>query len=483
LLDHPSNYHQSSYLYSHFITLVILVVLVVTIPIRMAKETDPLVPIKTSNESTNVAPLATRLRDVVRMYWHLGLIAFGGPSAHVAILRDHLCIRNHWMDEDAFMELFALCVGLPGPTSTQLVISTAVTHAGPLGGMIAYVFWNLPGFLVLTLSGLFLYNFIDPANPPIWLIGVPAAAVSLVFKAFYGFGMKLDKLGIALSMISCAVAVMINGDEHIPRNSSQFVYPLLLVCGGMCTMVDFLRGPDKAMGEYTRSASGVRVKSESDRMLQLKIGMPLWVGAMTLLFWLFLFAGSITLVSLGYDNAYLKIFEVMFRTGSLVFGGAEVALPMLQNEIVPLGWVTDEQFFQGLGLAQSLPGPLFNFSSFLGATYKGVLGAIVAEIGLFGPGYILIFAMMPFWGHLRHSDKFKAILKGINAAAIGLLGSGCIYLYARAVKTAADAMVFVLAGGLGGFFGMQAPFVILFGALAGGLFSHGILNVGQVKYH
>lgn len=113
----------------------------------------------------------------------------------------------------------------------------------------------------MTLSGLFLYNFIDPANPPIWLIGVPAAAVSLVFKAFYGFGMKLDKLGIALSMISCAVAVMINGDEHIPRNSSQFVYPLLLVCGGMCTMVDFLRGPDKAMGEYTRSASGVRVKS------------------------------------------------------------------------------------------------------------------------------------------------------------------------------------------------------------------------------
>jgi chromate transporter len=79
------------------------------------------------------------------MYWHLGLIAFGGPSAHVAILRDHLCIRNHWMDEDALMELFALCVGLPGPTSTQLVISTAVTHAGPLGGMIAYVFWNLPG--------------------------------------------------------------------------------------------------------------------------------------------------------------------------------------------------------------------------------------------------------------------------------------------------------------------------------------------------
>jgi len=428
LLDHPSNYHQSSYLYSHFITLVILVVLVVTIPIRMAKETDPLVPIKTSNESTNVAPLATRLRDVVRMYWHLGLIAFGGPSAHVAILRDHLCIRNHWMDEDAFMELFALCVGLPGPTSTQLVISTAVTHAGPLGGMIAYVFWNLPGFLVLTLSGLFLYSFIDPSNPPIWLIGVPAAAISLIFKAFYGFGQKLDHVGIGLAMISCTVAIMINGDEHIPKTSSQFVYPILLVLGGTSTLLDFSLGNGQSFGDYVRS--GGCDPTEADRILQEKIGMPLWVGGMTFCFWLFLFVGSITLVNIGYDNEYLKIFEVMFRIGSLIFGGGEVAVPMLQTEVVPLGWVTDEQFFQGLGLAQSLPGPLFNFSSFLGATYKGVLGAIVAELGLFGPGYILIFAMVPFWGKVRHSDKFKAILKGVNAAAIGLIGSGCVFLYA-----------------------------------------------------
>merc|ERR1712194_94249 len=89
------------------------------------------------------------------------------------------------------------------------------------------------------------------------------------------------------------------------------------------------------------------------------------------------------------------------------------------------GWITNEQFFQGLGLAQSMPGPLFNFSSFLGATYKGVWGAIVAELALFGPGYILIFALVPFWSRVRHWAWFKAVLKGVNAAAIGLIGSGC----------------------------------------------------------
>ena len=211
--------------------------------------------------------------------------------------------------------------------------------------------------------------------------------------------------------------------------------------------------------------------------------MPLWVGGLTFTLWLTVFVTSITLVNIGFDNVYLKIFEVMFRIGSLIFGGGEVVLPMLQNEVVPLGWVTDEQFFQGLGLAQSLPGPLFNFSSFLGATYKGVWGAIVAEVGLFGPGYILIFAMVPFWGHVRHSSKFKAILKGVNAAAIGLIGSGCVFLYTRAVKTAADAMVFVLAGGSACFFSAQAPLVVFLGAVLGGLFSPGVLNVGQVKYH
>lgn len=110
----------------------------------MANESDPLVA-KHQPTPVALAPLSTRLMDVVHHYWFLGLIAFGGPSAHVAILRDHLCVHNSWIDEEAFMELFALCVGLPGPSSTQLVIATAVTHAGPLGGMIAYVFWNLPG--------------------------------------------------------------------------------------------------------------------------------------------------------------------------------------------------------------------------------------------------------------------------------------------------------------------------------------------------
>jgi chromate transporter len=332
----------------------------------------------------------------------------------------------------------------------------------------------------LTLGGLFLYSVVDPDNPPIWLIGVPPAAVSLIFKAFYGFGLTLDRVGVALGMVTCTIAIMINGDEHISPTSSQVVYPLLLVLGGITTLIDY--NSKNSLGDYV-PPSDSNEQTAADRRLGYKIGIPLWAGALAFLFWLLLLVSSVTLVNLGIGGDYLAIFEVFFRVGSIIFGGGVVALPMLQNELIPRGWVTNEQFFQGLGLAQSLPGPLFNFGSFLGATYKGIWGAVVAELGLFGPGCILIFAMVPFWSKIRHLSWFKALLKGVNASAIGLIGSGCVFLYANAVKTAADAMVFIIAGGLASFYNVQAPICILVGALAGALFSPAVLDVGQKPYH
>lgn len=127
------------------------------------------------------------------------------------------------------------------------------------------------------------------------------------------------------------------------------------------------------------------------------------------------------------ENVYLEIFEKMYRIGSVIFGGGQVVLPMLQDEVVPT-WMNDETFLQGLGLAQSMPGPLFNFSSYLGAVYQGIPGALVAYVGLFTPGVILIFAVVPFWATLRKYKAFKAILKGVNATAIGVSGNLALFV-------------------------------------------------------
>lgn len=137
------------------------------------------------------------------------------------------------------------------------------------------------------------------------------------------------------------------------------------------------------------------------------------------------------------------------------------------------------QFLQGLGLAQSMPGPLFNFSSYLGAVYKGIAGGMVAYVGLFGPGVILIFGMVPFWARLRHVKWFKSVLNGVNATAIGLVGAACVILWEGAVSTAADAMVFVFAGVLCIIYNIGAPYTVLAGGILGAILHEDALGLGQ----
>ena len=236
---------------------------------------------------------------------------------------------------------------------------------------------------------MLIATFVDPYNPPWYLVGLPPAAISLVFKAFYGFGMKLDKLGIILCLISALVSVLINGDERIPPTVSQYVYPSMLVLGGIASYVDSRR--KEPYGTYKSASKGW--DAESDLTMK-RIGIPLWVGGLIWVVWAIVLGTTVSIVNKAHKegrevNVYLEIFEVMFRVGSLIFGGGQVVLPMLQTEVVPT-WMTKEQFLQGLGLAQSMPGPLFNFSSYLGAVYQGVAGGMVAWLGLFGPGVMYV---------------------------------------------------------------------------------------------
>lgn len=152
----------------------------------------------------------------------------------------------------------------------------------------------------------------------------------VIFKAFYGFGGKLDKLGKAIALVACAVSVLINNDENIPSTSSQIVYHIILFGGGLLTLLDAHRSTP--IGTYARLPSqddGPIEQSALDRKLGHKIGMDFFHGIFMFLLWLFLLVGSVTLVRHGYDNKYLEIFEVFYRVGSLVFGGGVVIVPML----------------------------------------------------------------------------------------------------------------------------------------------------------
>jgi chromate transporter len=341
----------------------------------------------------------------------------------------------------------------------------------------AFMVWSLPGLVVLTVCGFLIETFIDPKNPPWYLIGLPPAAISLVFVAFYMFAVKLDKLGFALAIISCCVTILISNDEKISSTSSQWAFPLMLACGGLVTFID-----SKRSTPYSKYNSPSKGWDKEDEDTLKRIGIPLWVGAIFFVLWIIGLVASIVLVrAVNIDSEYLTIFETMYRIGSIIYGGGQVVLPMLQDEVVP-SWMTADQFLQGLGLATSMPGPLFNFSAYLGAVYKGFGGAMVSFIALMLPGNLLIFAVVPFWARMRHNRTFRSILSGLNSTAVGLVGAACVILWESGISTASDAIIFAIALTLHVCFGIAAPFVVIIGGIVGAIMHPDAANIGQRPY-
>ncbi len=163
----------------------------------------------------------------------------------------------------------------------------------------------------MTTCGVLIAEFIDPDDPPFWLVGLPPAAISLVFKAFYGFGAKLDDLGVILALISACVAILINGDEVIKPKSSQYVFPSMLAAGALVAFIDSKR--TKPLGTYKSASKGWDAKSD---LTIRRIGIPLWVGFCIFLVWLGVLILTIILVDVAnVESEYLTIFEVMYRIG------------------------------------------------------------------------------------------------------------------------------------------------------------------------
>ncbi|GBG26175.1 Hypothetical Protein FCC1311_023952 [Hondaea fermentalgiana] len=425
-----------------------------------------------------------RLAEVFVGFLPLGLIAFGGPAAHIGILQQQFVEKRKWLDTERFVELMSVGQGLPGPTSTQMVVAIGATRAGIPGGLVAFVLWNLPSFIVCVTVALLAVSTLDETLPD-YLIGLPAAATSLVFLAAYSLGVKVlsheesyvQKLKIALATASTVGTLLITGDDRINNRWASLAFPVMLIIGGVITVVDSRR-PGKLENYFTPPTE---IDEADNRSILKNINISPRLGLLLFITWIVTLVSFIALRSAGVlaPGGYGELFEAFFRTGSIIYGGGQVVLPMLLVEVVETGWLAESDFFIGFGLVQSLPGPLFNFSSYLGAVYKGIVGALVAWVGLFGPGLLLIFAFLPLWMHVRRNPTFKCFLAGVNAAAIGLIVAACAQLWEKAVNSWASTAVFVLTGSLIRFFDVFVPLAILIGGLVGFLLSPTGVNFAQ----
>lgn len=396
-----------------------------------------------------VPSLPRRLAEVAWAFLPLGWIAFGGPQAHIALLQERFVERRRWLDEQRFVELLGLGQGLPGPTSTQMVVAVGTARAGPLGGLLAFLLFLYPAATIMALAGLGVATFLDEGERPLWLDGVQPATVALVAVAAWRLGTAVvnTRLTMGLMLFGAVVTILVR---------QPWAFPAALALGGTVTAVA-LRSQRR---EATDQAGSIPLDN---------LGISKAAGILLLVIF-FGLLGALILARLTLDWQWLQILESFYRTGSLIFGGGQVVLPMLSAEVVEPGWVTQQEFLDGLALMLALPGPLFSFSAYLGAVAGGVQGLLLAFVGLFLPGVLMIFGVLPFWEQVRRYPWVRIALTGVNATAIGLVVGVVFLLWQRADPSAAGAVIALLTFGAVMFFRAPAPLVIIGAGILGWVF-------------
>jgi chromate transporter len=440
----------------------------------------PLSPPEPAEPSDEDQSFAFRMKEVVVKCAPLGLIAFGGPNAHIALLQERFVEKHKWIDDATFLELFGLCQALPGPTSTQLVIALATMKAGIPGGILAFVMWSLPCFVIMTIAGVTSGLFFNSQGGiPDWMAGLGPSATAMVFLAAFQLSKSVvnSLVKIFCAALACVGTLLVMGDARIDPRLGSVSFPVVLLLGGLITLADSRR-PGR-LKEYFMPPPDAAAADAEHRSLKRRINIPRKFAASLIGLWLFIVVIVVVLRGVGIiTDALGVLFESMYRIGSLIYGGGQVVLPMMLQE----NYCSQTQFFQGFALIQALPGPLFNFSAFLGAVNSGVPGAIVAYIALNLPGMLLVFGVLPFWHQLRRIPNFKVLITGISAAGLGLVYTACVQLWEASVLNAAGSAVFVCSGVAAGFFKVPVPFAIIGGSILGFILSKSAADIAQKPY-
>jgi chromate transporter len=344
----------------------------------------------------------------------LGLTSFGGPVAHIGYLREEYVTRRRWISEDAFADLVSLCQFLPGPASSQVNMSIGMFRAGVAGGIAAWLGFTLPSAVAMT--GFAFLLGVSGVLGSGWLHGIMCAAVGVVAQAVGAMAMRYsaDARRAAMTAVAAMVSLL------VPSGLTQLA---LIVAGGIAGRL-LLTTP----------------RERERERLPLRVSRPVSIAAIGLFFALL---AGLPLLRVALQYPVLAVIESFYRTGSLVFGGGHVVLPLLRSEVVLPGWISDSRFMAGYAAAQAVPGPLFTFAAYLGAAISpgpgGVGGASIALAAIFLPSFLLLIGVLPFWNTLRERPGFQSALSGINATVVGLLAAALYQpVWTSAVATVPD---------------------------------------------
>lgn len=353
--------------------------------------------------------------EILRVFAKLGISCFGGPIAHIGYFREEFVVRRRWLDEQAYVDLVALCQFLPGPASSQVAFSIGLIRAGYLGGLAAWIGFTLPSAIALVLFAYGAGALEGPTGTGL-LHGLKLVAVAIVAQAVWGMARALcpDRTRASIAVVAALLVLF---------SASSAAQMAAIILGGIAGFWLCRLGPIALAGHMT-----------------ITVSRPIGVVALAAFF---LLLGGLPVLHSISGSQGVALFEAFYRSGALVFGGGHVVLPLLHEVVVTPGWVSEDTFLAGYGAAQAVPGPLFTFAAYLGTVVApsphGVAGAILSLIAIFLPGILVLIGTLPFWETIRRRAGAQAMMRGVNAAVVGLLAAALYNpVWTSAVNTGGD---------------------------------------------
>jgi len=343
------------------------------------------------------------------------LTSFGGPVAHLGYFREEFVVRRKWLSEHAYADLVALCQFLPGPASSQVGIGVGLSRAGLLGAVAAWIGFTMPSAIALIVFGYGVTKFGDAASSGV-LHGLKVVAVAVVAQAVWSMARNLCPDAKRATLAALATI----GVLAVP---SPFAQAGAIVIGGLVGWAI------------------LRADAPTDHVdLGVRVSRGVAISALALFFTALI---VLPLLTSAFPSQTMALVDSFYRSGSLVFGGGHVVLPLLQSEVVSPGWVSKDAFLAGYGAAQAVPGPLFTFAAYLGTVMtgapNGIVGGLICLLAIFASSFLLVIGAMPFWDALRRVGAVRNALLGVNAAVVGLL-LAALYdpVWTSAILSAAD---------------------------------------------
>jgi chromate transporter len=336
------------------------------------------------------------LRELTVLFGTLGVIGFGGPAAHVALMRREVVERRGWLTDAEMVDLVGVTSLIPGPNSTELAMLVGLRRAARAGLLVAGLAFILPAAaIVLALAWAYVAYGATPTGEAI-LYGIAPVIVAIVVAAVVAFARTALSSPLTIALGVAVALLWLAGVSEI-----------VLLAGAAVIVAVARRGAQSPM---------------------IAILAPLTAGG----------AASVDLVTLG---------GVFLKAGALLYGSGYVLIAFLRGDLVDrLGWLTDAQLIDAVAIGQVTPGPLFTTATFVGYVLAGAPGAVIATTAIFLPAFLIVALVGPWIGRIRDRAITAALLDGINAAAIGLMAGVSVQLGTAAIRDPLTAAIGVVAG-------------------------------------